>query len=87
MVTMPVEELQNMIQEAVQVVVKREFAPLRRQFEERLISLKDTATTLGVTKQTLYNMEQRGDLIPVRISPKKIMYRESDITQYLSNHK
>lgn len=84
MITMSVDDLQSMIQSAVQLAIKEEFAPLRRQFEERLISIEEAAKILNVTKQTLYNWEKAEKLQPVRLSDRKVMYRESDITQYLN---
>lgn len=83
MISMPVEELINLINTSVTHAVKEEFKPLRRQFEDRLISLKDAAAKLGVTDRTMNNLEKRGELIPTRIGA-KVMYRESDITQYLN---
>lgn len=82
MVTMTVTELQLMIKNAVNEAMSKEFAPLRRQFEDRLIDVKEAAAKLEVTRMTLYNLEKRGELIPLRIGS-KVKYRESDITVYL----
>ena len=45
--------------------------------------LKEAAQKLGVTDRTMNNLEKRGELIPTRIGA-KVMYKESDITQYLN---
>ncbi|PXV61210.1 helix-turn-helix protein [Dysgonomonas alginatilytica] len=82
MVTMTVSELQSMIKSAVNEVIQKEFAPLRKQFEDRLITADETATKLQVTRVTLYNLEKRGHLLPIRVGS-KVMYSESAITVYL----
>lgn len=79
-------ELSQLLKKAVKDVMCEEFAPLRRQFEDRLISLKEAAQKLGVSDRTMNNLEKRGELIPTRIGA-KVMYRESDITQYLNERK
>ena len=81
MISMPVTELANLIEIAVDKVLDKRFSPLRRQFEDRLITLKEAAQKLGVTDRTMNNLEKRGELIPTRIGA-KVMYKESDITQY-----
>lgn len=84
MVSMPVSELKQMIAEAVDKALDTKFEPLRKQFEDRLISADETAEKLGVTRMTLYNLEKRGELMPVRVGS-KVQYRESDITIFLRN--
>lgn len=83
MVTMTVNELQAMISNAVTNAVKEEFAPLRRQFEDRLISRKEAAKALGVTLATLHNWANNGTMTPTKIGG-SVKYRESDITSHLS---
>ena len=83
MISMPVTELANLIEIAVDKVLDKRFSPLRRQFEDRLITLKEAAQKLGVTDRTMNNLEKRGELIPTRIGA-KVMYKESDIAQYLN---
>lgn len=85
MISMPVDELIKLINTSVSRAVKEEFKPLRKQFEDRLISLKEASQKLGVTDRTMNNLEKRGELIPTRIGA-KVMYKESDITQYLSRN-
>lgn len=82
MVSMPVSELKQMINDAVDTALDRKFEPLRKQFEDRLITANETAEKLGVTRMTLHNLEKREELIPIRIGG-KVQYRESDITIYL----
>lgn len=83
MISIPVEELGNLIERRLDEVLDKRFSPLRKQFEERLIPLKEASQKLGVTERTMNNLEKRGELIPTRIGA-KVMYKESDITQYLN---
>lgn len=84
MVSMPITELKQMITDAVDKALDTKFEPLRKQFEDRLITTNEAAEKLGVTRMTLHNLEKRGELIPVRVGG-KVQYRESDITVYLRN--
>lgn len=84
MVSMPVTELKQMINDAVNSALDLKFEPLRRQFEDRLIDVKETGKKLGVTRQTLVNLEKRGELVPIRVGS-SVRYRESDITRYLNS--
>ena len=83
MISMPVTEFKKMLNESVREVLKDEFSPLRRQFEDRLIPLHEAQKKIGVSRTTMFHLEKRGELIPTRIGA-KVMYRESAITQYLS---
>lgn len=47
MISMPVTELVNLIEIAVDKVLDKRFFSLRRQFEDRLITLKEAAQKLG----------------------------------------
>lgn len=84
MVSMPVTELKQMINDAVDTALDRKFEPLRRQFEDRLIDRVDAAKALGVTLATLHNWNKNGTLLHVKIGG-SVKYRESDITTFLSN--
>lgn len=84
MVTMPISELKQMINDAVNTALDRKFEPLRKQFEDRLITANEAAEKLGVTRMTLHNLEKREELMPIRIGG-SVKYRESDITVYLRN--
>lgn len=81
MIQMPVTELQRMIQEAVNSALDAKFEPLRRQFEDRLIGVKEVCEKLGVTRQTLYNIKD--ELPPIKIGS-KVRYKESAVTAYLA---
>lgn len=83
MIQMPISELERMLREAVKSEIKAEFEPLRRQFEDRLIGVKEVCEKLGVTRQTLVNLEKREELIPLRIGS-KVRYKESAVTAYLA---
>lgn len=84
--TMTESELFQLLKSAVKEVVREEFAPLRREFEDRLITLREASKKLGVTDRTMNNLEKRGELLPTRIGA-KVMYRESDITQFVNRVK
>lgn len=83
MISMPVDELIKLINTSVSRAVKEEFAPLRRQFEERFLTPKEAAEKLKVSERTMYNLKMRGELVPTQVGG-KFKYRESDITQYLN---
>lgn len=79
----PEFEYWSKVKDILKEVVSEELSDVRRQFEDRLITLKEAAQKLGVTDRTMNNLEKRGELIPTRIGA-KVMYKESDITQYLN---
>lgn len=83
MIGIPLSEYKEMMREVVREVVQEETKPLRRQFEDRLITRDEAAKKLNVTLHTLWNLEKRGELIPNRIG-KKVLYRETVLTQYLN---
>lgn len=83
MISIPVEELGKLIELKLDEVLDRRFSPLRKQFEDRLISIKEASKKLGVTERTMSNLAKRGELMPTRIGT-KVMYKESDITQYVN---
>lgn len=60
-----VDDFELLIENLLRKIIKEEFAPLRRQFEDRLISRKEAAKALGVTLATLHNMKKRGELMPL----------------------
>lgn len=83
MISMPLKDFTELVKKVVSEEVSEQFKDVKKQFQERLIHRSEVAETLGVTPQTLWNLEKRGTLIPVRIGS-KIMYRESDVTQYIN---
>lgn len=83
MIGIPLSEYKEMMREVVREVVQEETKPLRRQFEDRLITRDEAAKKLNVTLHTLWNLEKRGELIPNRIG-KKVLYRETVLAQYLN---
>lgn len=82
MISMPVTELKQMINDAVNTALDLKFEPLRRQFEDRLIDRADAAKALGVTLATLHNWNKNATLPHVKIGG-CVKYRESDITNFL----
>ena len=83
MTSMPVSELERMLEKLIDARLDVKFEPLRRQFEDRLIGVKEVCEKLGVTRQTLVNLEKREELIPLRIGS-KVRYKESAVTAYLA---
>ena len=84
MVSMPVTELQKMISAAVDKALEQRFEPLRKRFEERMLTTKEVAEALRVSEMTVYNMAKRGDLTQIKIGS-KTMYRESEVTQIINS--
>lgn len=83
MVTMPVHEFVSLLRTTVSEEVGKQISELKRQFSEKLISRIEVLNVLGISAPTLWRMEKRGELMPVRVKG-KVMYRESDITQLLN---
>ena len=84
MVSMPVTELQRMISAAVDKALEQRFEPLRKRFEERMLTTKEVAEALRVSEMTVYNMAKRGELNQIKIGS-KTMYRESEVTQIINS--
>jgi excisionase family DNA binding protein len=80
---MSVTEFQNIIAEAVDKALEQRFEPLRRRFEERMLTTKEVAEVLRVSEMTVYNMAKRGDLTQIKIGS-KTMYRESEVTRIIN---
>lgn len=81
MTSMPVSELERMLEKLIDARLDVKFEPLRRQFEDRLIGVKEVCEKLGVTRQTLYNIKD--ELPPIKIGS-KVRYKESAVTAYLA---
>ena len=82
-ITMSVTEFQKMISEAVDKALEQRFEPLRKRFEERMLTTKEVAEALRVSEMTVYNMAKRGDLTQIKIGS-KTMYRESEVTRIIN---
>ena len=50
---------------------------------ERYYTRKETAKLLNVSLATLTRWSRKGILVPVKISPRKVFYREEDIKKLL----
>jgi len=50
---------------------------------ERYYTRKETAKLLNVSLPTLTRWKRKGILVPVKISPRKVFYREEDIKKLL----
>lgn len=82
-ITMSVTEFQNIISAAVDKALEQRFEPLRKRFEERMLTTKEVAEALRVSEMTVYNMAKRGDLTQIKIGS-KTMYRESEVTRIIN---
>ncbi len=82
-ITMSVTEFQNIIAEAVDKALEQRFEPLRKRFEERMLTTREVAEALRVSEMTVYNMAKRGDLTQIKIGS-KTMYRESEVTRIIN---
>lgn len=82
-ITMSVTEFQNIIAEAVDKALEQRFEPLRKRFEERMLTTKEVAEALRVSEMTVYNMAKRGELTQIKIGS-KTMYRESEVTRIIN---
>lgn len=82
-ITMSVTEFQNIITAAVDKALEQRFEPLRKRFEERMLTTKEVAEALRVSEMTVYNMAKRGDLTQIKIGS-KTMYRESEVTRIIN---
>lgn len=75
-------EFEKALEDIVDKVLDRRFEPLKKKYEEKLVTRDEVLKILKISAPTLWRMEQRGDLIPVRIG-RKVMYKESEITQMI----
>lgn len=82
-ITMSVTEFQNIIAAAVDKALEQRFEPLRKRFEERMLTTKEVAEALRVSEMTVYNMAKRGELTQIKIGS-KTMYRESEVTRIIN---
>ncbi len=82
-ITMSVTEFQNIITAAVDKALEQRFEPLRKRFEERMLTTKEVAEALRVSEMTVYNMAKRGELTQIKIGS-KTMYRESEVTRIIN---
>ena len=55
----PEFEYWSKVKDILKEVVSEELSDVRRQFEDRLITLKEAAQKLGVTDRTMNNLEKR----------------------------
>ena len=54
---------------------------------EKLLTTREVAEILGIKHRTLYRWMQTGifDITPVRISPKAVRFRESDVKAWIES--
>jgi predicted DNA-binding transcriptional regulator AlpA len=50
---------------------------------KEFLTRKDIMELFNISRSTVIRMEKRGELKPIRISPRKIVYRREDIERLL----
>jgi excisionase family DNA binding protein len=53
---------------------------------ERLPSAQEAADMLGLKTGTIRNMTWRGELAHIKVGPRGVRYRESDLTRWIEEH-
>lgn len=76
-------EFEQMLENIVDKVLDRRFEPLKKKYEEKLITREEVIKLLRISPPTLWRMQGRGDLNPVKVG-RRIMFRESEITQLIN---
>ncbi len=51
--------------------------------DERLLTIGQVATVLGISRDMAYVLVERGDLAAIRIGPRCIRVRPSDLERYI----
>ncbi|MCD6551374.1 helix-turn-helix domain-containing protein [Thermotoga sp.] len=52
---------------------------------KEFLTRKDIMELFNISRSTVIRMEKRGELKPIRISPRKIVYRREDIEELLQS--
>ncbi len=53
------------------------------EMDERLLTIGQVATVLGISRDMAYVLVERGDLAAIRIGPRCIRVRPSDLERYI----
>lgn len=83
MIGMPLPEYKAMMKGLMKEIFSEELSEVKKQFKEKLVTRDEAVKVLRISMQTLWRMEQRGDISPVRFG-RKVMYRESELTQIIN---
>lgn len=83
MVSMSCSEFEQMLEKIVDKVLEQRFEPLKKKYEEKLITREEVIKLLRISPPTLWRMQNRGDLNPVKVG-RRIMFRESEVTQLIN---
>lgn len=83
MVAMSCSEFEQMLEKIVDKVLEQRFEPLKKKYEEKLITRGEVIKLLRISPPTLWRMQNRGDLNPVKVG-RRIMFRESEVTQLIN---
>ncbi len=46
---------------------------------KEFLTRKDIMELFGISRSTIIRMEKRGDLKPIRLTPRKIVYKREDV--------
>jgi len=57
------------------------------QKESKLLSLKDAAGQMGISRMTVYRMVRRGDIPSFRIGQKSLRVSQEDVNDYVQKRK
>jgi len=52
---------------------------------KEFLTRKNIMELFNISRSTVIRMEKRGELKPIRISPRKVVYRREDIEQLLQS--
>lgn len=80
---MSCSEFEQMLEKIVDKVLEQRFEPLKKKYEEKLITRGEVIKLLRISPPTLWRMQNRGDLNPVKVG-RRIMFRESEVTQLIN---
>ena len=50
---------------------------------KEFLTRKDIMELFGISRATVIRMEKRGELKPIRLTPRKIVYRREDIEELI----
>lgn len=80
---MPLPEYKTMMKGLMKEIFSEELSEVKKQYKEKMVTREEAMKALRVSGPTLWRMEQRGDINPVRVG-RKVMFRESEITQIMN---
>lgn len=54
---------------------------------KEFLSRKDIMELFNISRSTVIRMERRGELKPIRLTPRKVVYRREDIEKLLEERR